>query len=137
MARQLATVCLRSEVIRSVDLLVQGHHAGAQIHAEVVDHHVLTLQERRQELFREAISVLLVDLGKLLAVTIGRNFLLRVPLEHCRCLRFVLIIIKIIKVRSLNDERRPLQALDLLTGNFFVPIEGRQISLLDYSRSSW
>ena len=63
-------------MVGRVDFLVHCKHAAAQIDAEVVNDDVLALQEGREEVSGEAVSVILVQLGELLAVGVFANFFL-------------------------------------------------------------
>ena len=80
---ELRSVRSFAEVVVGVNFAVEGEHLLANVDAEVVDVHVLALEEDWQELLGEALSVLFVQLRQVFSVRGGGHFALVGPLEHC------------------------------------------------------
>ena len=65
-----------SEVVILVNTSIESHHFLSEIDTEVVYLNVFALEEGWQEVFGQAVGVVSIELGELLAISIGCCFFL-------------------------------------------------------------
>ena len=98
----------QSEVVVRVHLLVEGVHFLADADTEVFDAHVFALEERRQELLRDTLSVLDVQLAQLVSIVGRRELVVFSPLKHYGT--FLIIKLKALISKKFTSRLCPFHA---------------------------